>query len=999
MTHLPSGTLTFLLTDIEGSAAKWERHPKVMPAALARHNALVRAHVEQHGGLVIKERGEGDSFFTLFRHATDAVAAACDLQRALWSEPWPPEAPLRVRVALHTGEAEPLDGDYFGTVPNRCARLRAIAHGGQAILSQATRALVRDALPPGVTLRSLGKHRLRDLRTPEEVFQILHAELPDDFPPLPSVDAFPNNLPVQLTSFVGRDSELADLRARLSAARLVTLTGEGGCGKTRLALHLAADVLHDFPDGVWLIELAALTDAVEVPREVAAVLGVREESDRPLIASLVERLGQAKHLVILDNCERLLDASASLAETLLLACPSVHVVATSREPLHCRGEMVYLVPPLSVPPAMDVTADLLRKSDASRLFVARAEFSRATFVATEATAPAIARICARLDGNPLAIELAAAHVDALSPPEIETHLFEVLKGGPRTAPERQRSVESTIDWSYHLLSEREQRLFHRLSAFAGGWSLDAAEAVGTGSDIATDDVDDLLAALVRKSLVVREESPDGLARYRLHETVRQFAWRRLEQSDEARVVERCHANYFLRLAEEAEPELKGPHQKHWLDRLEGESDNVRAALRCMREHRVVESGLRMGAALWRFWYMRGYLSEGREQLTRALALTDAADHTAARAKALHGAGTLASLQGDFETARGCLEEAQAICRELGDIEGEKRAVSNLGMLAYDQGDYSAARHLYERSLQVNQDIGDEWGIATSLGNLASIEWVLGELETAYTHAILSLEIRGMLGDRSTQAAGLTILGLISRDRGEYDAALRYFDESLTIFRELGDRGGVAQTLIYLGLIAHDQGDLDIAHDWYAQSLALAQEYGQRSIIAEVLAYLGELAYDQGEIDMALARFKQAESTWPAAPYIQTFADFVAGTGRAELRSGHITEAETLLRKSLMIRREVGNPIGLARSVEEYSMLACSQGNHERAIRLAGAAARIRDSMHAPLPAVRRQDIDRWLSISRGKLPPEAADRAWAEGRAMTWEQAVAYVHPADTSFR
>ncbi len=478
MTSLPTGTITLLFTDIEGSTKLWEQYPAIMRDALIRHDALADSVLAEHSGHLVKPRGEGDSLFAVFARASDAVAAAFDLQRTLIFEPWPLHTSLRVRMALHTGETLLRDGDYYGPTVNRCARLRATAHGGQVIVSQVTRDLAQNALPDGVTLTDLGLHKLKDLTQAEHVWQLVHPELPADFPPLKSLRE--SNLPLQTTSFVGREKEIAESGECLANTRLLTLLGAGGTGKTRLSLHLAAEVGDTYPDGLWLVELAPLSDPALVPQAVAFALGVREEPGRALTETLLEHLRGKNLLLILDNCEHLLDACARFADRALRVCPDIRLLASSREALNIPGEATYRVPSLGLPSPEHQTPQTLLHSAAACLFVERATAARNDFAVTDANADAIAAICRQLDGIPLALELAASRVKALSPIQIAARLddrFRLLTGGSRGALPRQQTLRALIDWSYDLLSEKEKTLLRRLSVFAGGWTLEAAEAV------------------------------------------------------------------------------------------------------------------------------------------------------------------------------------------------------------------------------------------------------------------------------------------------------------------------------------------------------------------------------------------------------------------------------------------------------------------------------------------------------------------------------------------
>ncbi|HEU5318193.1 MAG TPA: adenylate/guanylate cyclase domain-containing protein [Chloroflexota bacterium] len=485
MALLPTGTVTFLFTDVEGSTRLWELHPAQMREALVAHDAIVELLAETHGGQVVRPRGEGDSRFCVFSRATDAAHAAAAIQRALLQEPWPPETPLKVRIALHTGEADLRDGDYYGSAVNRAARIRALAHGGQTLLSMATEELVRDSLPPRVTLADLGEHRLKDLGRPERIFQLAHPDLPADFPPLRSLDALPNNLPLQLTSFVGRERDLDEARQLVRANRLLTLTGTGGCGKTRLSLQAAADELERFPDGVWFVELAPIADPAHVAPAVAAALGHTLDPALPPIPQLVDLLRTKHALVVLDNCEHVVEACARLADALLRSCPHLHVMATSREALGIAGERSWRIPSLAVPDAGFAAAltqgtqsvESLSQYEAVRLFIARAASVQADFQVTNANAPAVAQICWRLDGIPLAIELAAARIKVLSVEQIAQRLddsFRLLTGGSRTALPRQQTLRALVDWSFALLSAKDRAVLRRVSVFMGGFTLEAA---------------------------------------------------------------------------------------------------------------------------------------------------------------------------------------------------------------------------------------------------------------------------------------------------------------------------------------------------------------------------------------------------------------------------------------------------------------------------------------------------------------------------------------------
>ncbi len=800
--HTPAGTVTLMFTDIEGSTALWEAHPGEMRVALARHDEIASSIISQSEGTIVKSRGEGDSLFAVFPLATDAARAACALQAALLRESWPDSISLRVRMALHTGEAELREGDYFGSAVNRCARLRAIGHGGQILASAATQELVRDALPEGCSLEDLGAHHLKDLGRPETVFQLCHSSLPSEFPALRSLDLLPNNLRRQLTSFVGREAEVEKVKELLQKTALLTLTGSGGCGKTRLALQAAADMLDASADGAWLVELASLADPALVPQTVAAVLSLKPGEGKSLTQTLADSLRNKHLLLVLDNCEHLLDACAQLADALLRQCPHVLILATSREGLGIAGETTYRVPSLSVPdPKQPQTPVSLSHYESVRLFIERALQVQTAFTVTNQNAPALATICHRLDGIPLAIELAAARVRSLSVEEVNQRLdqrFRLLTGGSRTALPRQQTLRSLIDWSYDLLDEPEKSLLCRVSVFSGGWTLEAAEHACSGGRAEEWQTLDLLTSLADKSLVGAEQHL-GATRYRLLETVRQYARDRLLEGGDGEEWRDRHLAHFLSLAEEAAPHLEGADQA-WLERLEAEHDNMRGALEwSLTASPGPEAGLRLAGAIWWFWFVRGHYAEGRAWLSGLLAAEPAGQSKAARAKALNGAGLLAWRQGELLAARALLEESQAIRRELGDRMGMARSLNNLGLVAWGHRD--SARALFEECLAIWRELGDRRGIATSLANLGGLAVGQGDYAVARTLLEESLALLRELGNRHIMGITLSNLGIVAHGQGDYAAARTIHEESLAIRREIGDRLGMADSLEELAAVA------------------------------------------------------------------------------------------------------------------------------------------------------------------------------------------------------
>jgi predicted ATPase len=661
-----------------------------MSRALAQHDALSRSAVERHRGAVVKMTGDG--MYAAFGDPLDAINATVALQHALNDPSGTNGIAFRIRYGLHLGVVERRDEDLFGSAVNRAARIMKAAHGGQILLSQAVVDYVRERLPPSVALRDLGAVRLRDLATSEHVYQLLHPELRQDFPALRSLEATPNNLPQQVTSFVGRQRELADAKAMLEGTRLLTLLGMGGLGKTRLSLQIAADVLEKYPDGVWFVDLAPIKDSSLVPNAAAQVLGVHEEPGKPLVQTLCAHVKEHQALLVLDNCEHLIAACASLADALLGHAPQVRIVATSREALRIRGEQTYPVLPLAVP-SRNADAESLLRSEAVQLFVERARLQKPSFALNEREAPAVAELCSRLEGIPLALELAAARLRSLSIEEINRRLhdrFKLLTGGSRVALERQQTLRALVSWSYDLLQEQEQILLDRLSVFVGGFDLDAAEAVCGAEPLASEDVLDLVTSLVEKSLVmvkqedgwsrygmletIREfarehliELGDDKGRYGLQKTIRDFAHERLVGRDDLAATAARHCDYYLGVAKKARRALHGIEQAEWTRRLEIELDNLRAAIAlALAGGADPVIAVKLEAALMRFRTLRGYSTEGRNNLRAALALPAIQEPNAARAHALYTAGVLAMNQGDHAEATKMLTESLAIRRILGN---------------------------------------------------------------------------------------------------------------------------------------------------------------------------------------------------------------------------------------------------------------------------------------------------------------------------------------------
>jgi predicted ATPase/class 3 adenylate cyclase len=863
-----AATLTFLFTDIEGSSSLWERYAARMEQALARHDALARGSVAAHGGTLVKMTGDG--MHAAFADPLAAVLTALDLQQGLADAAATAGVALRLRCGMHAGVVEHRDGDYFGSAVNRAARLMSVAHGGQVLASRVVIDLVRERLPRGVSLRDLGAVRLRDLSSPEAVFQVTCGELRREFPPLRSLEAIPNNLPQQVTSFVGREHDLAAVEHLLLSARLVTLIGAGGIGKSRLALQAAAATMDRYPDGVWLVELAPLTDARLLPQAVAQVLGAKEDAGRPVREALTRFVGERKLLLVLDNCEHLVAACAGLVEHLLRCGPQIGILATSRERLRVPAEANYPLPALSFPASdagLAAPAALVRY-EAVRLFVERANAVHPSFRLNEQNASAVIEICRHLDGIPLALELAAARVRALAVASIAARLgdrFRLLASGNRTALPRQQTLRALIDWSHDLLAEPERALFRRLAVFAGGWTLDAAEAVGAGGEIDSADVLELLTALVEKSLVAVDA--DG-ARYRLLETMRQYAEERLGASDEAVATRTRHLQVYLALVEQARPEFDGPRQGEWLARLDAERENILAAHAwCDRAEDGGAFGMRLVYAAQPWWISHGALELGHRVIGEALARPGAQARDLLRCKALFAAGWLAYYMARYGEAKAWLEESLSIARETGDGVMVAMTLQPLGMASLGQGDAAAARRHLEEALALARRRGDRRQLVAALNSLAQLDRLEGDLDRAEPLYEDVLALARAIGDRESIALALLNLAMASIDRARPDRARMMLLEASAIAEEIGSKPAGQSVLEVSAGLGAVRGDWSHVALFFGAAEAQAAHSGLHRdpadegflapLIAKARAALGAEAFSVAESAGGALAYEQA----------------------------------------------------------------------------------------------------------------------------------------------
>jgi predicted ATPase/class 3 adenylate cyclase/DNA-binding CsgD family transcriptional regulator len=1005
---LPTGTVTLLLADVEGSTRLWESQPKEMTAALARLNSVVSDVIAAHDGVRPVEQGEGDSFVAAFARASDALAAALEMQHA-------PLAPIRLRIGLHTGEIQLRDeGNYAGPTINRTARLRDLGHGGQTLLSGATEALVLDVLPSDAWLTDLGTHALRDLPRPERVVQLCHPDVVNEFPPLrvPKA-AISQHLPAQLTSFVGRNTELSQVRELLSDNRLLTLTGAGGAGKTRLAVQLAGQLAGEFSDGVWYVDLAPITDPQLVPVTVAHTLGLPDQPGRSTVDTLTRFIADRQMLVVLDNCEHLLDASAALTNALLGAAAGLTLLATSREPIGVAGEVSWRVPSLSL-------AD-----EAIELFTDRARRTRPDFTLSADNAAAVGEICARLDGLPLAIELAAARVRALSLTEILDSLhdrFRLLTGGARTAVRRQQTLRASVDWSHALLTEPERALFRRLAAFLGGFDFNAAQTVASGDEIERFQALDLLTLLVDKSLVVADDS-GGRTRYRLLETVRQYALEKLSESGEADSVRSRHRDYYTSLAALLDAPARTDYEQR-LEQAEAEIDNLRATFAWSRENSDIELALALASSLQPLWQARGRVREGRTWFDAALADLDAQRPgvaAAVRARALADSAALGLWVGATDSPDQA-QQALAIARELDDPALLARALTACGFIA-SYFDAEAARASLAEAIGLAREVGDRLRLSQILTYQAAAALVAGDPLGIRATGEEGRDIAEAIGDRFNWRQCRYCLGSAQAFQGDLAGAAAQFGEVAAEAEAAHDEMGRVLSLAGQSVALAHQGEAGAARATADAAVEAAPELGG---LAAGNAYwaLAFTALAAGDAATARDATEKAGQHWSVLPAMAAVGrtleaqaalaggDLLAArrcaddavtttTGwwlmlalttraRVAIAAGEPEQAERDAQHSLTCAAGIKAYLFIPDMLECLAVLAGDADSHREAVRLVGAAEAIRLRMGAVRLKVYDADYEASVATLRDTLGDKDFDPAWAEGAALSTEEAIAY---------
>ncbi len=851
MNNHPSGNITFLFTDIEGSTKLAQDYPETLQSALAIHHSIMRKAIESNNGFVFEIIG--DAFCSAFEKAEDAVKAAVDAQINLASEKWK-EAVIKVRIGIHTGAAEWNGNGYMGYITlARSARVMSCGNGEQIIISGSTYELCKDKFDSvkdkSISFRDLGERRMKDVIQPIRLYQIISHGLREDFQPLKTLDARPNNLPVQLTSFIGREAEMKEVRKLLSKTRLLTILGFGGGGKTRLAMHTGAEMIDEFSNGVWVTELAQVTDPAFIHLAILNSLGVKEEQGRSAEETLLNYLRDKELLLILDNCEHLISDSAVLVELLLVSCPKLKVITTSREALNCSGEQTFSLPSLSCPDiSADNTPEKLSQYESVRLFIERALSVNNNFRVTNDNAPALAEICSRLDGIPLAIELAAARTKVLSVDKIYARLddrFNLLSGGKRTAMPRQQTLKALIDWSYDLLSEKERILWSRLSVFNGGWTMETAEEICSDEQITAGEILDLLSQLTEKSIIFYDNENE---RYRILETIKQYGISKLTEAGAEDAIYSKHFDYFKTLSN-YDISLSGPDLQDRLNILETEHNNLISAIEWSVKKREMEKAALLAIGLYNFWNLRGHYSAANRILE---SLIENADGISNNSKALlyQNAGQMNKALGNYKKAKRYFDLSLGLFRELNNKKNISICLHGLANLEAVIGNYEQAKILFTETLGISRETGHLSGIAFALNNLGNIELIRENFEKAEILLKESLEYHRKSGDLHNVSYSLDSLGNLMTDIGNFEQANDYLEECLAISRSFGDKSGIAFALNNLGSIAIKSGETEKARIYYEESLIIRRMLDDKNGIAYTLNNLGNMAFYQAEYDHA-----------------------------------------------------------------------------------------------------------------------------------------------------
>ncbi|MBK8550718.1 MAG: tetratricopeptide repeat protein [Ignavibacteria bacterium] len=943
--NIPDGTVTFLFTDIESSTKLAQQFPDIIQTELEKHHSILNEIIKSHNGFIFEI--VGDAFCTAFGNPKDAVRSAYEIQKRLLTENFNGIS-IKVRIGIHTGKAEWSGKRYIGYITlARTHRVMSAAYGGQILVSTDCFDIIRDTTQNNISFRDLGERRLKDLIQPMRIFQIISPDLPSEFPPLKTLDARPNNLPVQLTNFIGREKEIEEVKKLLSETHLLTLAGPGGTGKTRLCLQAAAEVIDDFANGVWFVDLAPLKDEKLLLQTVAQVIGVKENPETELLNTITDFLKEKELLILLDNCEHIIDSCSLLAETLISKCPKLKIMATSREALRCRGELMYYVTSLELPDLNpDTTFEKLTQYESVRFFIEKAVSIKPGFQVSTLTAPYVAEICHKLDGIPLAIELAAARVKVLSVEQISERLndrFNLLISGNRTALPRQQTLRALIDWSHDLLSAKEKILWNRLSVFAGGWTIEAAEKVCSCEELKQNEILDILSNLVDKSLVIFNEQSN---RYRMLETIRQYGEEQLDNLSELDEIMKRHLTYYVEFAGTAKINLSGFEQKYWMNRLDDESSNFQVALvsSIVRGNRL--KGIQLVLFICRYWEVRGFISQAKNWLKEFLNSPEDIPEME-KAGLLQWSGTFEWITGNYENAKSFYEKSFLINKELNNKTGIAVSLNNLGLIYNITGEHEKSKEHTEQSYKIFSELGDKALMADSLLNLGSTLINLNEPDKARSVFEECLKVYREIGDARGVGMILTNIGSLYGMKNEYETSRIYFEESLAIQRELQDRRNLAYTVGNLGSILSSMGHHKKAQEYLEESIRLNTEIGNKKGLSDSLNMLGFDLFKVGDVTYSIYNHKE----------------------------------------SLKLKIELSDSHGISVCILGIAE-ALSGSDESRSALLIGAAEEVRKSSDGKFDEETESIFNSTFSLLKEKLGEKKFEAAFEEGKKMKFDEAV-----------
>ena len=946
----PSGNVTFLFTDIESSTKLSQEFPDSYSDELKRHNSILQEAVDTNNGFVFKVAG--DAFCCGFHNAQDAVKAAVNAQIKINSEEWK-KAEIKVRMGIHSGTAEWNGSDYVGYIClARTARIMSASNGGQIIISEDAYNLYSRKESDEISFRDLGERRLKDLNQPMKLYQIISAGIPEDFAPLKTIDARPNNFPVQLTSFIGREKQISEIKKILENSRLVTLLGSGGSGKTSLALQIGADMIDEFTNGVFITEFANITDKSLLLQIVMNTHNIKEVKGQTQEKAITDFLKDREILLILDNCEHLIHECAKLAESLLTNCPKLKIIATSREVLNCLGENRYRVPSLTLPdPDHDYSLDELTQFEAVRLFIERAHSLNQNFKVTDENAPALIRICYQLDGIPLAIELAAARIKVLSAEKICEKLgdrFKLLTGGKRTALPRQQTLKAMVDWSYDLLSEKEKIMLQRSTVFSGGWTPESAEKICSDDIIDYSEIPDLLVNLTDKSLIKLLDN-DNKVRFFMLETIKKYGDELLTSSGSKEALKEKHFNYFYNLARNSLERFIGPEQKTWINKFDSENENLRDSLNWALKN-IPELSVEMTVDMAKFWELRSQFTEALEFLKKCSEYTESSDKIW-KAKTLYWTGFFLTNQGNYSEAKIYMKKSLDIFKELKDKEGEALALMHFATIGLFESDYENLFSNSEKSLAISMEIHNKNFIAQNLQNTALGLMQLGKHNEAREKLDESLLLYRELNDTVQLAKIIGNIGALYYLEGNFEKSLVSLEESLQLRYEIGDRHGISIALSNLGSVAYMQKDFDKSEIYLKKSLVIIRELGDKRVCVTAINTLGNIALDKG----------------------------------------NLTAAFDLFRESIIIAMDLGDNYSIAKGFEGYSNILIKQKRYAEGCKIASRYISVLKATNKNLIEGELERIEVTKNIFKENLSEDEFKRLWNEGEIMSNENALEYM--------